>query len=285
MKKKNNIIIGLAIPVIFVLLAVVATACSSSRKAVSESSTGRTAVAPRAFAISSQLAETYKDWDDLYVPFSVELYHPISFGLSGRATMVRNKSIHLSMRILGLEMAVAYINQDSVWVVDKFHKYVCATSTSALLKKANFTVGDIQDMMLGRAFYPGTGTLKPSHETDRLFSVNERGDSTLLLPRKIPAGASWHYVLTPGPKLSVIDIALSSGPWLKFNFANIITTVAGSTASQLEVVGAADKLSMKASVEWNLKKAKWNEGRQDDWTPPTGYQRVSLASLIKALKQ
>ncbi len=266
-----------------VVVALLAAACSSSRKAADSSATQARVPAKRS-AITSQLAESYKDWTDLYIPLKLELSKPIDFSLSGRATMIRNKSIHLSVRILGLEMAVAHITEDSVWLVNKYDKYVCAAPTSSIFGENKFTLSDIQDVMLGRACYPGKGTLAPTRATEQLFSVNQRNDSTLLLPRKTPKGASWHYILNAVPQLTALNVDLANGAGLSFNYSGIEETIAGAVASQLDVFGLFDKFAVDATLEWNLKKAKWNEGRTDDWTPP-GYKRVDIASLIKALKK
>lgn len=91
------------------------------------------------------------EWHDLYVPVKVRITSPMQLSLSGRATMVRDSVIHISMRVFGMEMAVANVTPDSVTIIDKYHRSYFAESTKKLLGSHEMTIGEMQDVLLGTA--------------------------------------------------------------------------------------------------------------------------------------
>lgn len=115
---------------------------------------GAAGCASRRHSAAPAVAETtlpaMQEWNDIYMPFTMRLSRPVSLSFSGRATMVRDRSILLSMRMLGIEVAQVYLDADSTWVVDKFHKVVCVEPTSRITGSRGLTVANLQDMMIGR---------------------------------------------------------------------------------------------------------------------------------------
>jgi hypothetical protein len=83
------------------------------------------------------------------MPVKVKLSSPMSASLSGRATIVRDSLVNLSMRVLGMEVAVVNITPDSLVLVDKYHKYVFSESLQKIMGSHKITLGDMQDIMLG----------------------------------------------------------------------------------------------------------------------------------------
>lgn len=125
------------------------------------------------FAVSScssakKAAETpaVMTWTTFYAPVTVDIDQPMSLAVSGRATMVNGKYIHLSMRLLGMEMAVMYVDADSAYILDKYHKYMFAESLPKLLgdKYKNLKIGDLQKILLGQQNIPANNmvTVTPS---------------------------------------------------------------------------------------------------------------------------
>lgn len=88
-------------------------------------------------------------WHDVYMPVKVSVDKPINQSLTGRATMVRDSMVHISMRMLGFEVAVMHIENDTMWVIDKFHKYRFVESLDKILGKHKMSLGALQDIILG----------------------------------------------------------------------------------------------------------------------------------------
>ena len=101
-------------------------------------------------------------WSNFYAPVTVEINRPLSLAVSGRASMENGKYIHLSMRFLGMEMAVVYIDADSVYFVDKYHHYLFAESLQKVLgsKYADMTIKDLQSFILGQKKIPDNNYVK-----------------------------------------------------------------------------------------------------------------------------
>lgn len=132
--------------IIMTLCVLAMSACHTSRNTAKEN------------AGTTPGARADEGWTNVYMPVTVRMEAPMAISLSGRATMVRDSVINISMRVLGMEVAVANITADTVQLVDKFHKYYFAESTSALLGRHNMTLERMQNLILGHDRKDG-GTL------------------------------------------------------------------------------------------------------------------------------
>lgn len=273
--------------IIYIALTVVIAACSSHRQNVSSDTTATTQQQRpgKRSTLIAELGESYSVWHDVYMPVSLNLKRPISFGISGRATMVRGSLIHVSLRMLGFEVAVAHVTEDSVWLVDKYHKYVCSAPTSAITGANNLSLSDLQDMILGRAFYPGRGTLGVDVDGASLFKVEQADQVITATPRRVPSTHDWHFELNAEPALTATVVNVNDQASFRLDYSSPRSTVAGNVASKVNGSGSFGSMELSGQVEWNLSKAKWDSNRTEDWTPPTsGYKRISAAQLISALR-
>lgn len=268
------------------LMAAAVTACSSSRKAGADSSAtpkpGK--VAPMRVNDVKSLADTYSAWTSFYAPFSMRLAQPVSFNFSGRATMERDKSIFLSMRVLGMEMASLYANNDSVFLADKFHRYLVAVPFKSLSGRTQLTLGDLQSLLLGQAFFPGRGRLDALNDAQSLFSPAHNGNETILTPRRLPEGATWYFTMDNTPALTKIVVEPDGADAFTMVFTDFVETVAGRAASMVGVDGKFKNKRLEAAIEWNMDKARWDDGRKASKPSYDGYRRLSLADLLTAMK-
>lgn len=278
-----NRIIRYSIAAVLAALLTLASGCSSSRRTASP---GQATPLPPATSTAGQLilGQLHTDagpWTDFYAPFTLKLRRPISLSVSGRATMVRGQSILFSARMLGIEIAQLYVDADSAWLVDKFHKLMCAVPTDRLTGVSGLTVGNLQDLLLGRPFYPGTADLTSALAN---LAVTEADEAVVLRPRKADGAADWSMTLVSGPVLAAVDLALSGGKRLGLQFSQPVTSAQGPVPSEIDATGQAGKFVLDASLGWSLGKARWNRGDIKAWTPPAGYRRITPAQLIETLK-
>lgn len=113
-------------------------ACSSSRRA----------------AAPAENVPVDTAWHSLYAPVKVNISSPMSLGASGRATMVRDSLLLLSLRFFGMEVAQVRADRDSAWLVDKYHKIYTSMPLDGLTASSGLTLADVQDLLLGQAFLP-----------------------------------------------------------------------------------------------------------------------------------
>lgn len=104
------------------------------------------------------------------MPVRVSAEQPMSMSFAGRATMIRDSVINISMRFLGMEVAVMRVADDSLFVIDKYHKYMFAEPMADILgeRYRYLTTADIQNIILGVSPAPESPTfiLNVAGETD-----------------------------------------------------------------------------------------------------------------------
>lgn len=100
---------------------------------------------------SKKAVETVQpeQWTTFSAPLKVKLESPKKLSISGRCTMERGKSILLSVRMLGMEIGNAYVTPDSVYVLDKVHKYILAESLDAVLNGNYIEFTALQELLMG----------------------------------------------------------------------------------------------------------------------------------------
>ena len=161
----RNILRAAAVVALAAAVSAIAPACSSSRNAASaaagkQSSTKVTGNRPGKSDVKGE-------WSNVQMPVKVSLRSPARISLSGRATMVRDSAVNISMRVFGMEVGVINLTADSVWVVDKYHKFMFAESTRALLGRHEMSIGRIQQLMLGIDTGATDGVLSCPNSGDR----------------------------------------------------------------------------------------------------------------------
>lgn len=247
-----------------------------------------TVVTPPSAASTStlfaQMADTYTDWTDLYAPITLRLEAPKSMSVSGRATMVNGKEILISLRMLGMELAVVYIDESKIYAVDKIHKQYIEEDLSRLLSGADITITDVQNILLGRVTNFGKGTITAADADDFTFLAAD--NKWILTPVSQIKGAELHYIAsrTDPPALNDISLRIPGKGVLECAYSGLTETPAGTVAALITMLAPIDKKEVRASVEWNLGDAKWNEARSVNFkVPSASYKRIDAATLLKSI--
>lgn len=255
-------------------------ACSSHR----QNATSAGAPAKRSAEVKN-LAAGYTPWTTLYAPVNVSMQKPASFSFSGRATMEYGHYIHISLRVLGMEAGVIYIDNDSAYIIDKFHKRAVTAPLAALRNNASITLEDIQGILIGQAVYPGEGILHDNNRVQTLFSVSSGNDGTsILTPRRVPGNVSWYMTLSPLPALTSLDVDADGKGQVKARYSDITETPAGNVAASMDLLATVADHSLDMSINWSLNKAEWNSSRKASLPDLSDYKRISYTDLAKGLK-
>lgn len=256
-------------------------ACSSKKQAARP---GKEVVARRT-PQARTLAATYTPWTSLYAPVSLRLSKPTSFSISGRATMVYGEYIHISLRVLGIEAGVVYVDNDSAFIVDKFHRMAVAAPLKTITSATSITLSDLQGILLGQAVYPGAGTISDDRKVEQLFSSSTSPEgATMLTPRRTPGGCVWYYTLDSTPALAKLGITIDSGGSVDALFSDPTETDAGIVASDIAIDALLGKQDFEASLSWDLGKAQWNSSRSASRPSLDGYRIMTPSQLLKGLK-
>ncbi|MDE6126139.1 MAG: DUF4292 domain-containing protein [Muribaculaceae bacterium] len=273
--------------ILFMVLAMAAasiTSCKSSKGAAVPSkqavSVSRSAEAP---SVAASLIASQYDWTDVQLPVSVTLRKPVSVSLNATAYMRRGEYIRFSVRMLGFEVASAWIDTDSVHAVDKMGKRYVSESVSRFTTALGLDIADVQDILLGRLFsISGNGSDAP----DFTAETTEYDGLVLLRPASGAEILDYGFMVTDSetPQLAYLLVETD-----RFNavaqYAGHDDTPAGTVARRVSLTSTAPK-EVSAELTWNLGSAKWNRGENQKWQAPgKGYTKISLNSLLSILKK
>ncbi|MDE6370228.1 MAG: DUF4292 domain-containing protein [Duncaniella sp.] len=204
--------------------------------------------------VGTEMAPGVAAWHDVKVPVSVRLTQPSTMRLNGTLTMVNGKSIAVSLRMLGFEVAGMYATEDSIFAYARLQKVYVAENLGKALGMAGATLGDLQALLTGAPVKlprPGGGV-----------TVTGRTDATTgqLLEVTVaePGGRSveLNYKPQPGlPRAATADITARSG---------------------------GRETGVEIEYDWHRAEAdKGSEPKK--FMIPTGYRRIDAARLLKSL--
>lgn len=88
-------------------------------------------------------------WHTLEVPVRVSLTEPEQLSANARLNMVRDSSVYLSLRMMGMEVAYLAAQADSVVICSRFHKLYAADRLSRLLPPEYANLQTLQALLLG----------------------------------------------------------------------------------------------------------------------------------------
>lgn len=268
---------------------VVMSSCKSSKNATTSSTTTSSVINTEEnhsyIMLQSKLdsiGALYHSWNDVELPVDLELISPNEFSVSGRATMVKDKSIYISIRVFGFEAANIYINNDSIHATYKMGKIYIADDVRKLLKGYPVNVGDLQNILLGRAFILGEGPIKSATG----ITILSKGDTWEVKPKCKIDGVDYFFSFdSNNDALKLLTVLIQGANPVFCNYSNINDCSAGKVAEKITIQANSNNQQLKASLKWNLNKAKWDTGATPKWKTPKGYKRVNVEDLLKAFNQ
>lgn len=228
------------------------------------------------------------NWQDVKIPIKLKLKSPKDLSISGTLTMTRNRTIHISLRMLGFEVGALTLTEDSIVAYEKLNKHYLSESLTQMLSGFPATVGNLQALLLGKLFMPGNDKAALSAGKNTKIDVLKDGREAYILTPDIDInGLTCQFTVIPGnsPTLQSFSGTANSKPF-RCDYSDFLTdNAAGKCATVLKLNVSAGENQIDGSIELNLKKAKWDTGETLSTKLPKGYQRISGSSLVKMLKQ
>lgn len=263
-------------------IAVIAAGCRSSRPAAgSDNAVQPLTLTERAAAVASG----NKPWTELNVPVKVALRSPMKLSVSGRVYMRRDKDIYMSLRVFGMEVANMYVNADSVYVADKYHKYYIAEPIGSVFAGASLTIGDIQDALLGRVFVNGMGTFNDTMMKQVTLSLAGDG-AWSITPRSKIGPAAYSFMLSDADN-ALTGLNFDTGKkTYGCTYARPATVDGGRFMSQLDIKAKMESKEIDATLAYDFGKVKWEVPASAHWRAPgSNYRRLDPRSVAKALSE
>lgn len=242
--------------------------------------------------VSALAGNNSATWSNVRVPVRLTLAAggtPIS--LSGNLTMVRDKSIFVSLRFWGFEVAQLNINADSVTaVVKRPNKLYVAESVEKYMHGLNLGVNTLQDLVMGRVLMPG-GQLLDTASCDQMEAVCEETSSTSWTI----AGRTQHRLyslaytaeedtLTHTPYITAAVVTPKGHASVTCRYGRYVNAALGSMPQEasIKVDIKGKPYRLEADIQWE--KAKWDQKSPATFnTDLSGYRRIELARILTLL--
>ncbi len=238
-------------------------------------------------ALYKELTSNTMEWTSVEVPFSITLTDPTRISLTGRARFERDKSMELSLRMLGIEVARMLIRTDSIFALYRLDKIYLAEDITAISSVLPVNLDNIQDLLIGRPFFL-SGTSMTASDIKGV-NLGEVSDSISIVPKRQLPGLIYAFTAAQKPQISLTGFALDApGAKVRVNakyapFQSM--TPAGTLAETTSIDVISKKFSIAARLTWKWKSAKWNAPLDIIWQTPANYKRVTAESLMKSLHQ
>lgn len=277
---KKTLIIALSI------LAIIANGCRAKKDSIVTTSTVTTATQAGKETLDQQLAAfaaTQGGWTTMQAGGSIKVTGSQTLSSAMHIRMIRDKAIYISVRpMLGIEVAKLVVTNDSVLVVDKYHKRYVAEPISLITNGLPITVGTLQDIFMGRAFVLGSGTVNGANKA--LVQLIADGTNFRLQPKQQPSGFNYEFGINAKNQmqsLTVTPARAGSAPYTA-RYSHVFTTLAGSIAHRADV--SAQVGGTKLGISLDLKDITWGiTFTIDDSKPGEGYKRLSANQITSIL--
>lgn len=274
---------GAGFAVIALIVSFMAVSCRSGREASSGThyeSTGEALGQQRLKELFGNFEAAYTPWEEVKVPVTLNLQSPKRFSVGGTLTMVRDKSINLSLRFFGMEVASVMVTEDSVFAAYKLEKIYFAESIRDLLGGFPATVGNVQDLLLGRPFVLGERGISLSD-----CSLEGNSATWTLSPKQSPFGMSYDFTVdTPTGNVELLTVNLPSRAPIQADYSDFAESATGPMAGNTRVTTTVGNGKFSGELDLNPRKAEWGRGYAKGWTVPRGYKRVHAADIFKKIK-
>ena len=193
--------------------------------------------------------------------------------------MERNRSIHMSFRFLGMEVASLMVTEDSIYAAYKLERIYFAESIRDLMGGFPATVGNVQDMILGRPFVLGENNVALSQCT-----LAGNGATWTITPDRSPMGMKYDFTIdTPTGNVELLTVNLPARSPITADYSDFDTSCTGPMAGNTSISAKTSKTTFTGEITLNPRKADWGKGYGKSWTVPKGYARVHAEDIIKKL--
>lgn len=274
-------------PALFATLAAVIllSACHSSKGTGGgngyEPSQGHALTRSELNDLFTSLESSYSDWEGVKMPINLSLNSPKSFSIGGTLTMDRERFIHMSFRFFGMEVATLMVTADSIFAAYKVDRIYFAESISDLLGGFPATVGNVQNLILGRPFVLGEEGCPASR-----CRLDGNGATWTISPDRSPAGMSYDFTIdTPTGNVELLTVNVPRLQPIVADYSDFAVTATGPMAGVTAISTKSGNTLVSADITLNPRKAEWGKTSGKTWSVPRGYTRVRAAEILEKLNK
>lgn len=268
------------------LLAVILTGCRTTKDNTITTTSGPYVTPGIQQALDQRLsafAATQGSWTTMQAGGNIKVSGSQTLSSGMQMRMIRDKAIYISVRpMLGIEVGKLVVTNDSILVVDKYHKRYIAEPLSLITNGIPVSIGTLQDIFLGRAFVLGAGTLNSS--TQSLVQLTAQTDGYRIQPRQQPQGFNYEFTINDKNQMQSVTVTPTRGSATPYTarYSHVFTTLAGLIAHHADVKAQVGNSSLGLSLD--LKDITWGAPFSiDDSKPGASYKRLSAHQITSIL--
>ncbi|MDE7472879.1 MAG: DUF4292 domain-containing protein [Muribaculaceae bacterium] len=228
------------------------------------------------------MVERYGEWNELSTNVKVSIESPMRLSISGKAYMVKDSLIHVSLRLLGMELGVCHVTRDTVYCLDKLHKVAVVEPMSKITDQSGITIGTLQSILLGRVVEEngrsskGSMTLDWIDKSADLWKVIEQYSSPLKYTCTFNVGAD--------DNVSSLVVAVPGHQELGCKYAGWSRSATGPVPETISTDMSVGQKSLKASLKYTPSSVSVSNVKIPTFkTPGKDYRRVAVNDLLKSV--
>lgn len=272
--------------ILFFILCVVVSSCG--RKTAAPAYRQNTSLTEA--EVRKALIDDYPKWTSVYLPVRLKVSGPAQLSLSGRATMIRGEELYISFRMLGMEVASVYADKDSVFITDKYHKWLFGEDLSRISECYGITLSNLQDILLGRPALLGAENITAANSDQFLITPIKGGGGGYAVYSQLKnAITQYNYIVNrindDDIALRVLAVTPPDGKSIECNYAAPTGTPVGWLPEVLSVSTPVGDMLLMVELTWGMTDSEWDTQRRINWRRPSGYREVNSASLLKLMRE
>lgn len=281
-----------------VFMTVAFTGCRSSKKSASSAQQYTPEVSVSTLDNDyRQMTAQYTPWTSVSVPVKISVTKPQRISLSGTMNMVYGKAIQVQLRMLFIDAATAYIDNDNIILISKPLGVYFSESLSDFTQAVGLDLRDIQSLLLGQAFVPGKG--KATADDASAFTFKKSDEvadpdyyAWTLTPQSSLKGLDWYFTALASakqgsatPQVCAMDINAGDNS-IHCSWADSQLSQAGITAASMQIEGVVKKHQIDVTMTQTPSKASWNSGSAPSKPAiPSGCKRITTEQLLLMLNK
>lgn len=269
-----------AIFAMLVAMAAMMGSCGTSKKATGESGSLQPDAPVQRF---NDVVATYNDWTTMKTNGKVTIGGKSPFTSSMQITMVRGKSVNVSLRpLLGIEMGRIYITGDSIIIVNKVERYYIAEKLSLITGGIPVNITDMQNLLLARMFEFGNGTITAKPATLQAITQGT-GDRINVTLRALDTKFTYTFSVDSELALRALSLEADGKPLgLNLIYSEHQSTPIGKLAGNVQFMSKLGGQDMSLQFTFDPM-IVWNQPISERSPIDTRYRRVDGMELLKGM--
>lgn len=274
---------GMCTLLCIILTLTMAVSCNSSKGTTSSSKkSSYTSLDDR----YKTVVDSYQDWSTYVSSGKINI---ASTSATIQVRMQKGKFISISLRpLFGIEVGRMYLSNDSIIILDKYHKKYVAEGIQAFTSGVPFSISDLQDVFLSRGFILNQGTLSLADKSN--VDLADSGDNWTIAPRQSVQGYKYKFVMDAANRLQALILNDATGTTQPYSVTySDYTSVGNSNAKAVMARNVQIGLQIGSKpfsfiIQLNPDNAKWNATIDDPRPVNDDYTHLTFAQYLSSLK-